>query len=79
MQQVIDYKRRAAECRQIARQMSFNEHRDQLLTMAKDWDRLAAAREASFQNVVRLDALVNNDQSEPPDAAMAPAQITHVL
>jgi hypothetical protein len=74
MQQVIDYKRRAAECRQLARQMSFNEHRDQLLTMAKDWDRLAAAREANLQNVVSLDALANNAQPEQPDVA----QVTHI-
>jgi nucleotidyltransferase/DNA polymerase involved in DNA repair len=41
MEIVIDHRARAKECRDLARLMSLDEHRDQPIKMAEDLERLA--------------------------------------
>ena len=60
MEIVIDYRKRAKEGRDLARQMSLNEHRDRLIDMAKDWERLAQERE---------NKLSKHSSSPSPDAS----------
>jgi hypothetical protein len=45
MKKVSDYRKHAEECRALARGMKQAEQREQLLAMAKTWDRLAEQRE----------------------------------
>jgi hypothetical protein len=49
MRTVAYYRQRAAECRMIAKQISLNEHRDQLLKMAREWEEHATEREAQLR------------------------------
>ena len=44
MKKSFEYRQHAAECRELAQSMQ-GEQRDQLLTMAETWDRLAEDRE----------------------------------
>ncbi|HYG27941.1 MAG TPA: hypothetical protein VD906_13675 [Caulobacteraceae bacterium] len=44
MKKASEYRLHAEECRQLASRMNSGEQRDQLLTMAQTWDRLAAER-----------------------------------
>jgi hypothetical protein len=44
MMKVADFRRHAEECQKLARFASA-EHRDQLLKMAQDWEKLARERE----------------------------------
>ena len=46
MKKFSEYRQHAEECRVLAHRMEQGEHRDQLLTMAETWDRLADDREA---------------------------------
>ena len=46
MRTVAFYRQKASECREMARQISLNEPRDELFKMAADWEELAAEREA---------------------------------
>ena len=45
MRQVSEYREHAMECRRLASQMQVEDHRDQLLSMAETWDRMAEERE----------------------------------
>ena len=47
MRKLSEYRQHAAECRNLASMMPMGEQRDQLLSMAETWDRLAADRERS--------------------------------
>lgn len=44
MKKASEYHAHAEECRQLAAAMEVGEHRDQLLEMASNWDRLAEER-----------------------------------
>lgn len=46
MKKVSEYAEHAGECRALAAQMVSGEHRDQLLAMAEQWDRMASDRAA---------------------------------
>jgi hypothetical protein len=48
-----EYRAHAHECRALARQLGYGEHRDQLLSMAATWEQLAAQRDIA----VRVDYL----------------------
>jgi hypothetical protein len=44
MKKASEYRAHADECRQLAAAMDLCEHRDQLLEMALNWDKLARER-----------------------------------
>jgi hypothetical protein len=44
MKKASEYREHAAECRALAAQMSSHEQREQLLEMARHWERLAKDR-----------------------------------
>ena len=44
MKKASEYRQHADECRALAAKMASGEQRDQLLTMAENWDQLAAER-----------------------------------
>ena len=44
MKKASEYRQHAEECRVLANGMAHGPHRDQLLEMAKTWDRLAEER-----------------------------------
>ena len=44
MKKASEYRKHAEECRALANQMQGGEQRDQLLEMARTWDRLADDR-----------------------------------
>ena len=46
MKKASEYRKHAAECRALAQKVKQGEQRDQLLDMAKTWERLAADRSA---------------------------------
>lgn len=48
MRTVAYYRKQAAECRAMARQMGLTEDRDRLITMAHEWEKLAEDREAEL-------------------------------
>jgi hypothetical protein len=48
MSRADEYRKQAAECRQIADQMSLGEYRDQLIKMAESWERMANDAEIGF-------------------------------
>jgi hypothetical protein len=50
MKTVLDYRKRARECRALARLISLREQRDQLLETARIWDSLAETREKLVRN-----------------------------
>ena len=56
MKTASDYRKRARECRALARLMSLREQRDQLLEMARIWDSLAETREELARNRPEADA-----------------------
>ena len=45
MKKASEYRQHAEECRALARNMTDDAQRDQLVRMAETWDRLAAERE----------------------------------
>lgn len=47
MKEVGDYRRNANECRELARRMP-EQHRQQLLQMAEQWEELARKREVAL-------------------------------
>jgi hypothetical protein len=49
MKKASEYRQHADECRALAKQVPEGEQRDQLLEMARTWDRLADDREAPAQ------------------------------
>jgi hypothetical protein len=54
MKTVLDYRKRARECRALARLISLREQRDQLLETARIWDSLAETREKLVRNRPRV-------------------------
>jgi hypothetical protein len=44
MRKAADYRKNAQECRDLAARMESSEHREQLLDMAVQWDRMADDR-----------------------------------
>jgi hypothetical protein len=61
MRKVEEYRRHAAECRQLAVATSNAESRQQLLDMAETWDGLARDRAEQLAREARLSALEKND------------------
>src|SRR4051812_49692291 len=59
MKKASEYRRRAEECRALARTMRLDRERDSLLTMAADWDKLAENRSALIR---RYPALAIHDE-----------------
>jgi hypothetical protein len=53
MKKTEEYRRHAEECRVLARSASTTEEREQILTMAAMWERLANERIALQQQKVR--------------------------
>jgi hypothetical protein len=53
MKRAEDYRRQAAECRAIAKQISLHEPRDRLLKMAQEWEALADEIEAQARKQVK--------------------------
>jgi len=49
MKKVSEYRQHALECRALAMNMPNHDQRDQLLSMARTWDRLAEERERGVQ------------------------------
>jgi hypothetical protein len=49
MKKLSDYRKHAAECRALAKQMLSGDQRDQLLAMAETWERLAEERETMMR------------------------------
>ncbi len=49
MRTVAYYREQAAQCLEMAKQMSLKEHRDRLLAMAREWEAHAAEREAELR------------------------------
>ena len=45
MKKASEYRQHAQECRVLARGATTSQHRDQLLTMAETWEKLARERE----------------------------------
>lgn len=56
MKTYSEYLHHAEECRALARGLPAGKLRDQLLAMAKTWDRLAAERKASLADKTPADA-----------------------
>jgi hypothetical protein len=48
MRTVAYYRTQAAECRTLAEQSGIGEHRDRLLRMAEEWEKLANDREGQL-------------------------------
>ena len=48
MEKVIDFRRHAAECRELAQRSRTSEERKMLEGMAESWESLAAARERAL-------------------------------
>ena len=46
MKKASEYRKHAAECRELAKQVPEGPQRDQLLEMARTWDNLAEDRDA---------------------------------
>ena len=60
MRKVDEYRRHAAECRQLAAATSNADSRRQLLDMAETWDGLARDREEQLAREARLSVLEKN-------------------
>ena len=65
MRTVAYFKRQAAECRALAEQADFTEHRDRLLKVAEDWEALAAEREALLPKQVEVMAKGEGEAQDP--------------
>ncbi|MDB5437917.1 MAG: hypothetical protein JWM33_344, partial [Caulobacteraceae bacterium] len=50
MKKASEYRKHAEECRELAAAMDLGEHRDQLLEMAANWERMADDRAALIKN-----------------------------
>jgi hypothetical protein len=57
MRKIEDYRRHAAECRDMAQRANGQEQREMLLSMAATWDSLAAGREESLKRLQRIEKL----------------------
>lgn len=44
MRKASEYRKHADECRELARRMDSSEHREQLLEMARHWERMEQER-----------------------------------
>ncbi len=55
MKTASEYRKHAQECRVLAQQVPAGEQRNQLLEMARTWDRLAEDREKLVRNHPELD------------------------
>jgi hypothetical protein len=64
MKEASEYRQHAEECRALAKQMNHDDQRDQLLTMAETWDKLADHR----NDWVRKHPDCNSE--EPPGSRM---------
>jgi len=66
MKTATDYRKRAEECRALAKQVPEGEQRDQLLEMARTWDNLAWDRETLVRNHPELDTVRNPTKAHAP-------------
>jgi hypothetical protein len=64
MRKVDEYRRHAAECRQLAGAASNPETRRQLLDMADTWDGLARDRQEQLARDERINALDKTDRTD---------------
>ena len=64
MRKVEEYRRHAAECRQLATATSNTDSRRQLMDMADTWEGLARDREEQLAREQRISALEKNDDSD---------------
>lgn len=59
MRKIEDYKKHAAECRQMAAQATNEEHRQMLLHMAETWESLANDRKDQIARKKRIATLTD--------------------
>ena len=57
MRKIEDYRRHAAECRDMATRATTPEQREMLVNMADTWDSLAEGRAAQLKRLERLERL----------------------
>ena len=62
MKTASEYRQHAEECRALARNMTEGEQRDQLLEMARTWDKLAEERSALVQRHPELALTGEHDE-----------------
>ena len=62
MKKASEYRQHAEECRALARNMTEGEQRDQLLEMARTWDKLAEERSALVQRHPELALTGEHDE-----------------
>jgi hypothetical protein len=55
MKTTMEYRKHAQDCRKLARGVPDGDQRNQLLEMARTWDRLAETREGLVRNHPELD------------------------
>jgi len=49
MNKVLDYRKKAADCRALAKEMARDAARESMLAMARSWERMADAREGEIR------------------------------
>jgi hypothetical protein len=62
MKNVSEYRQHAQECRELAKQMPSGAQREQLLEMARTWDRLADERSALVRRNTEVGRDVERDE-----------------
>jgi len=66
MKTASEYRKHAQECRVLAQQVPAGEQRNQLLEMARTWDRLADDREKLVRNHPELDTAKSSIKAQAP-------------
>jgi hypothetical protein len=62
MKNASEYRQHAQECRELAKQMPSGAQREQLLEMARTWDRLADERSALVRRKTEVGRDVERDE-----------------
>ena len=70
MKRASEYRQHAQECRALANQMKEGGQRDQMLTIAATWEKLAAEHEARSRSSSLVDGLAE-PRAALPDASRA--------
>lgn len=73
MKKAYEYRQHAAECRKLARRMASDRGRDELLSIAAQWDELAEAREALIRKNPDLADAEERAQAAPANGKKATA------
>ncbi len=71
MQKTSEYRKHAAECRNLAGGMSSDDHREQLLAMAATWERMAEEGERMLRTGAQAD--LEPEGGGPGETAGGPA------